>query len=149
MPRWFINKPDSSSDLTIFIISFISLLEIKNVVLPDPSVFLWIVTSVAAAAAVSPNGIKTLLANGLSAFPIKGNSVFSNGLKILPKNSPDCPNFILADKSFVKALRSFKTCVLVNNNLCEKLFSSLESSKTFDEIFEVASVPFLILDLIY
>ena len=52
--------------------------------------FLWIAGSVAAAAAVYPNGIKILLANGLSTFPIKGNSVFSNSPKSLPKNRPDC-----------------------------------------------------------
>ena len=40
------------------------------------------------AALGNPNGIKTLLPVGLSAFPIKGNSVFSNGL---PKYPPDCP----------------------------------------------------------
>ena len=38
--------------------------------------------SVADVAAVNPNGTKTLLANGLSTFPIKGNQVFSNDLKI-------------------------------------------------------------------
>ena len=32
----YISNPDSSSDLTIFIISSISLFEIINVVLPDP-----------------------------------------------------------------------------------------------------------------
>ena len=42
------------------------------------------------AAAVNPNGFKSLLANGLSKFPIKGNPVFSNGPKNLPKNPPDC-----------------------------------------------------------
>ena len=42
--------------------------------------------SAADAAAVNPNGIKTLLANGLHTFPIKGNPVFSNGPKSLPKN---------------------------------------------------------------
>ena len=47
--------------------------------------------SVADAAAINPNGIKTLLANGLSTFPIKGNPVFSNGPTSLPKNHPDCP----------------------------------------------------------
>ena len=47
--------------------------------------------SVADAAAVNPNGIKAPLANGLSAFPIKGNPVFSNGPKSLPKNPPDYP----------------------------------------------------------
>ena len=96
--------------------------------------------SVADAAAVNPNGIKTVLANGLSTFPIKSNPVFSNGRKSLPKNPPSCPiscnwvfdNFMLADKPFVKALRSFETCVLVNNNLCGKLFSSSESPTIFD-----------------
>ena len=73
---------------------------------------------------------------------IKGNPVFSNGPESLPKNPPDCPiscnwvfdNFILAEELFAKALWSFETCVLVNNNLWEKLFWSLESSTTFDEI---------------
>ena len=55
----FINKPDSSSDLTVFIISFISLFEIINVITPDPNIFLWTAASVAVA--VNPNGIKTLL----------------------------------------------------------------------------------------
>ena len=39
--------------------------------------------SVADAAAVHHIGIKTLLANGLSTFSIKGNPVFSNGPKSL------------------------------------------------------------------
>ena len=106
----------------------------------DPNVFLWIAESIDDAAAVNPNGIKTLIANGLSTFLIKGNPVFSNAPKSLPKNSLDGPilcnqvfdNFILADEPFVKASRSFKTCLLVNNNLCEKSFSSLESSTTFN-----------------
>ena len=67
--------------------------------------FLWIATSVADTSAVNPNGIKTLLANGLSTFFIKVNSVFSNGPKCLLKNCPDYPilcnwffgNFILAE----------------------------------------------------
>ena len=37
------------------------------------------------------NGIKTLLANSLDAFFIKGKPAFSNGPRSLPKNSPDCP----------------------------------------------------------
>ena len=40
---------------------------------------------------VNPNGIKTLLTNLLSTFPIKGDLIFSNGPKRLPKNPPDCP----------------------------------------------------------
>ena len=95
------------------------------------------------------------MVNGLNAFPIKGNPVFSNGPKSLPRNPPDCPilckgvfdNFvILAEGLLTKALRSFETCVLVKNNPCGKLFSSLESPTTFDEIFEVNSVPFFIPD---
>ena len=46
--------------------------------------------SLADAAAVNSNGIKMLSANGLSTFPIKGNPVFSNGLKGLPKIPSDC-----------------------------------------------------------
>ena len=69
----FINKPDSSRDLTI-LISFISSLEIINVYVceaksegrPDPNIFLCIAVSVTDAAAVNANGIKTLLASGLS-----------------------------------------------------------------------------------
>ena len=60
----------------------------------------------------------------LSTFPIKGNPVFSNGPKSLPRNPLDCPilydwvfdNSILAEELFANALRSFETCVLVNNN---------------------------------
>ena len=59
-------------------------------------------------------------------------------------------NFTLAEELFAKALQSLKTCVLVNINLCRKLFSSLESPTTFDEIFKATSVPFnLLMSLIY
>ena len=44
-------------------------------------------------------------------------------------------NFILADEPFAKTLRSLETCVSINNNLCGKLFLSLESPTTFDESF--------------
>ena len=70
--------------------------------------FLWIVASVSHVTAVDPNGIKTLLANNLGILPIKGNLVFINGTKNLPKNPPDCSilcnwdvgNFILAGELF-------------------------------------------------
>ena len=71
-------------------ISFISSFEIITVVAPDPNIFLWIAASVADAAAVNPNCIKTLLVNGLRTFPIKGYHVFSNGSKIRTKNPPNC-----------------------------------------------------------
>ena len=38
--------------------------------MPDPNISLWITPSVADSAAVNPNGIKTLLADDLSTFPI-------------------------------------------------------------------------------
>ena len=94
-------------------ISFVSSWEVDNVVVPDQNIFLWITEFVAVAAAVDPNGIKTLLI----AFPIKGKPVFCNGAKSLPKNPPDCPilcnsvfdDFILAEELLVKTFWSFET----------------------------------------
>ena len=114
-------------------ISSISSLEIIKVVNPDPNIFLWIVGSVADAAAVNPNGIKTL--------PIKDNLVFKNVPKSFSKNPCDCPflcnwafeSFISAEELFAKVLRSFEIYVLVNNILGGKLFSSLDSPKIIDE----------------
>ena len=76
-----------------------------------------------------------LLINGLSKFFIKVKQAFSNGPKILPINPPNCTildslvfdDFILDDGLFAKVLRSLKTCLLVNNNLCRKLVSRLKS----------------------
>ena len=62
---------ESSRACTIFIISFISSFEIIKVVFPDPCIFLCIPASAADADAVNPNGINTLLANGLIIFFIK------------------------------------------------------------------------------
>ena len=59
--------------------------------MPELNILLWIAASVADAAPVNPNGIKMLLANGLSTFSIKGNAVFSMGPTSLPKNPPDWP----------------------------------------------------------
>ena len=56
------------------------------------------------------------------------------------------PNFILADKPLAKALWSFETCVLVKNNLCRKLFLSLESPTASDESFKVTSALCFISD---
>ena len=57
--------------------------------------------------------------------------------------------FILADELFAKTLRSLKACVLVNNNSCGKLVSSLEWPVTFDERFKLSWVQFFILHLTY
>ena len=74
----------------LIIISVVCFVKSKRCIL-DPNIFLWISASTVDAAIVYPNGIKTLLANGLSTFPIKGNPVFSNGPKSLPKDPPGCP----------------------------------------------------------
>ena len=50
-------------------------------------------------------------------------------------------NFILADEVFSKALQSIETCPSVNNNLCGKLFLSLESPVTFFEKFQGYFIP--------
>ena len=92
----FISKPNSSSDVTIFIISFISSFSITDVALPDPNIYLWIAASVAGSAAVNSNGINTLLANGLNTFSIEGDPVFNNSPKCLPRN----PIFFLFYKTF-------------------------------------------------
>ena len=132
--KFFINKPDSSSDLTILHNIIISSFKIINLGIPNLNVFLWIAASVAYAASVNPNGIKTLLANGLSTYPIKDKPVFSKGPKRLLGNPHDYPvlcnwvfdNFILAnDEPLAKALLIFETRVLVNSNICEKSFPSL------------------------
>ena len=85
----------------------------------DPKTFFWIDVSVSDAAAVNPNGIKTLLANDLSTFLIKGKSAFSDSPRSLRKNPPNrttldssaFENFILADNPFAKALRILETCI--------------------------------------
>ena len=71
-------------------ISSIYSFEIINVLIPEPPIFFSIAAFVAAAAAANPNGIKTLLANGLSTFFIDGNPVFSDGPRSLPRNPSDC-----------------------------------------------------------
>ena len=104
------------------------------------------------AAVVNSNGIKMLLANGLSKFFIKDKPIFSNGPRSLPRNPPDYiisdswvfHNFISDDELFAKALWSLETCLSVINNIYRKLVSSLESLITFPERFQVTSFPFFI-----
>ena len=69
--------------------SYISSFDIISVAVLDPKIFLCIPASSADAAAVNPNGIKTLLANGLITFFINRRPVFNNGLRSLPRNPPD------------------------------------------------------------
>ena len=76
-----------------------------------------------------------MLANISSTFFIKGNLVSNDGLRSLPRNSPDCTilessnfdNCILADGLFEKSSGSFQTCLSVSNNFCEKIVFSVES----------------------
>ena len=118
-----------------------------------PQYYLCIPASAADAAAVNPNGINTILANGLIIFDIKGNPVFSNGRNNLPKNPPDCiildnwvfDNLILADEVFAETFWRFKTCLLVNNNLWGKLVSL--SPIIFDDNFKTTSFSLFIADL--
>ena len=63
--------------------SFISSFEVIKVVVPKPSIFFCIPASAADAAAITPNRIKTLLANGLITFFVNGNPVFNNGPRSL------------------------------------------------------------------
>ena len=60
-----------------------------SVVFPDPDIFLCIPASAADAAAVNPEGINALLANGVIIFIINGNPVFNKEPSNLPINHPD------------------------------------------------------------
>ena len=83
---------------------------------PNSNIFLWTAVSVADAAGVNANGVQTLLTNGLSTFPIKGNPVFSDDPKSLPTNLAGCSilcnwvfhDIILAEEWFAKALKALK-----------------------------------------
>ena len=80
--------------MTVFVISFISLFDIINVVVrfdkskrwSEPLVFFWIAESVADATAVNHNGVETLLVNGLVTCLVKGKPILSNGPKSQPRN---------------------------------------------------------------
>ena len=69
----FINKPDSSKDLTFSMMSsmLLPVLSPKDVC-SILRFFLFIPTSATDSATVNPNGIRNLLANCLSTFFIKG-----------------------------------------------------------------------------
>ena len=90
----------------MFMISSISLFEIIDAAMSDPSTFPWIVVSVADATAVNSNGIKSLLANGLCTFFIKYKSVLS----YVPRSLCNCvfDRFILADELFAKIYQASK-----------------------------------------
>ena len=109
-------------------------------------------SSAADAAAVSPKGINTLLANGVITYFINGNPVFNKGPSNLPRNPPDCiifdnwvfENLISVDELLENALRMLETCLFVNNSSCGKLPLSLESPIIFGDILITTSVSFFI-----
>ena len=95
--------------------------------------------SAADATAVNFNGIKTLLAKVVSIFIIS-KPTFINGPSSLPRDPPDCviletyilDRFILAAartllvvELFANSLQRLAICLLGNDNLFEKLVSSL------------------------
>ena len=86
----FINKPASSKDLRIFIMSSVSSSEGTSVV-PKPYYLFGIAAFVFDAPAVTPNGNKTVLLNGVSTlkstFVINGKQAGINGLRKL-RNAP-------------------------------------------------------------
>ena len=73
------------------------------------NLFFLIVASVADAVAVNPNGINTLLANGVITFFINGRPTFTNGARNL-SNLPSCI-IILAVVSFNKIPRFSKDLI--------------------------------------
>ena len=97
----------------------ISSFDIISGVVPKPKIFLCI----PAFAAVTPNGINTLLAK--ATFFINDNPVFNNGQRSLPRNPPYCiildnwvfDSIISVDELFAKALRRLATCLSVNDSL--------------------------------
>ena len=54
-------------------------------------------------------------------------------------------NFRWTDELFTKALRSFETCLSVNNNLGWKFDSSLESTTIFDKNLKLIQYHILFL----
>ena len=56
---------------------------------PNPKIFLWIPAPAAYAATVNHNGMKTLLANFLSGFFIKGKEFLCNRPRSLSRNLLD------------------------------------------------------------
>ena len=93
-------------------------------------IFLLISPSSAGVEAVNPNGINTLVINNMSTFFIKAKTTFGNGRHFLPRNLLNFiivniwvfDNFMSCDELFPEALQRLATYLLVNNELCGKLF---------------------------
>ena len=116
--------------------------------MPDPNIFFWIAATVADAAIVHPNGIRTLLANGVSLFFINGKSTFINGPRSIPGNSPNCTmldkrvfdNFSLAYESIKKSKYWFHLCAFTFDWYLFQLIMHLNSDLSCRNGFTLSSV---------
>ena len=114
----------------------------------DPNIFFWIAATVADAAIVHPNGIRTLLANGVSPFFINGKSAFINGANSIPRNSPNCTildkcvfdNFSLAYESIKKSKHWFHLCAFTFDWYLFQLIMHLNPDLSCCNSFTLSSV---------
>ena len=101
-------------------------MEVINVVKLDPNIFfLCMAASVADVAAVNPNGIKKVLANGLSTFPINGNPVFNDGPKIILKILPIVEFYVT----------EFLIILYLLKNYLKKVYEALELKNCVENYF--------------
>ena len=116
---------------------------------PNREFLLWIPVSAADATAVNPSGIKTFLDNVLSTFKVTELSLVDQEvyqfilLILFFMDADSFDNFIFENyfinyyKLFSWSLQSFESCLSVNNHLCGRLVSTLESPIIFDDSFRV------------
>lgn len=119
-----------SRDLTVFMMSFISLFDITIIISLDLKIFSWISVSAADTATVNPSSTDILLASGQNTFFSNGRPTFIKGPRILPMILPDCvtldsrvfDNFISLDKLFAESVRRSSTCALDKIHYVENQF---------------------------
>ena len=77
-------------------------------------------------------------------FFLAGSPVNKKEGKISPDLRQLSWKFYISWWTICKSFTNFETCVSVNDDLCEKLVSSLDFPVNSDERFTVTSVPFFI-----
>ena len=83
----FVNKPDSSKDLTIFLIASISLFEITSCCSQSNEFMLFFFASATGAATVNSNGIIKILAHSINTFDkTYDNSILIMSLELYREN---------------------------------------------------------------
>ena len=105
-----------SIDVIIFMIYSICMFEVINAAILESRKFLWILASVAEAAAVYPNGIRTNLASGLSKVFINNKQTKEFYQEILVIVLPGQLKFLVIFISwwiFREDLQSFEICLSV------------------------------------